>query len=302
MVSLQHMKISKAEDEIILEPHTDQSQILDLKVRVILKLIDGFDFWLRIPKNKLKIIKDAHKLLDTSVVMLDDLDSKPIWSNTTNCSGYRNDGLAATLNAANFTRCIAVNKSFELDHPEAIGICIEQVLESYRGQGMEYDWKENVKCPTEDEYRRMCIRKTGSFYYNSVRLMQLFSDDKSNFVKITEILAQFFRIYEDYIDLTQNSSEYCKNFSLGKFNFAVVHAINKYPEDVQLMNLIKQKSADKTIHKYMMSLLEQFGSLEYTKETLIILRNEAEEEMKKFEYNPFIIELLDDALSKFNIV
>jgi hypothetical protein len=37
--------------------------------------------------------------------------------------------------------------------------------------------------------------------------MQLFSDDKSNFVKITEILAQFFRIYEDYIDLTQNSSE-----------------------------------------------------------------------------------------------
>jgi hypothetical protein len=52
----------------------------------------------------------------------------------------------------------------------------------------------------------------------------------------------------------------------------------------------------------MMSLLEQFGSLEYTKETLIILRNEAEEEMKKFEYNPFMIELLDDALSQFNIV
>ncbi|XP_068915269.1 terpene synthase-like [Tenebrio molitor] len=301
MVSLQQLKISKTEDEIILEPHTNQSQILDQKVRVILKLIDGFDFWLRIPKNKLKIIKDAHKIMDTSV-MLDDLDSKPICSNTTNCSGYRNDSLAATLNAANFAGCIAVNKSFELDHPEAIGICVEQTLESYRGQAMEYDWRENLKCPTEDEYRRMCIRKTGSFYYNSVRLMQLFSDDKSNFVKITEILAQFFRIYEDYIDLTQNSSEYCKSFSLGKFNFAVVHAINKYPEDVQLMNLIKQKSTDKKIYKYMMSLLEQFGSLEHTKETLIILRNEAEEEMKKFEYNPFIIKFLDDALSKFNSV
>jgi hypothetical protein len=52
----------------------------------------------------------------------------------------------------------------------------------------------------------------------------------------------------------------------------------------------------------MMSLLEQFGSLEHTKETLIILRNEAEEEMKKFEYNPFIIKFLDDALSKLNSV
>jgi hypothetical protein len=48
------------------------------------------------------------------------LDSKLIWSNTTNCSGYRNDGLAATLNAANFAGCIAVNKSFELDHPEVV--------------------------------------------------------------------------------------------------------------------------------------------------------------------------------------
>jgi geranylgeranyl pyrophosphate synthase len=47
--------------------------------------------------------------------------------------------------------------------------------------------------------------------------------------------------------------------------------------------------------------LEQVGSIEYTKQTLRNLRSEAEEEMKKFEENPSMIQLLDDIFSKLKM-
>jgi geranylgeranyl diphosphate synthase type 3 len=43
----------------------------------------------------------------------------------------------------------------------SVSIFTEQMLELHRGQGMEIHWRDNFKCPTEDEYRLMTIRKTG---------------------------------------------------------------------------------------------------------------------------------------------
>ncbi len=49
----------------------------------------------------------------------------------------------------------------KLDHPKAVGIFNEQMLELHRGQGMEIYWRDNFQCPTEEEYKKMTIRKTG---------------------------------------------------------------------------------------------------------------------------------------------
>jgi hypothetical protein len=43
------------------------------------------------------------------------------------------------------------------------------------------------------------VVEKGSNYQMTVQLMQLFSSNTCNFTKLTDILAQFFQIYEDYV-------------------------------------------------------------------------------------------------------
>ncbi|KAH0822155.1 hypothetical protein GEV33_000636 [Tenebrio molitor] len=111
------------------------------------------------------------------------------------------DSIASTINAANYAGCNALEKCLELDHSKAGSIYIEQMMQFYRGLGSEIYWRDNYVCPTEEEYRKMCIRKKGSNYQIAVQLMQLFSTNTCDFTKLTDILAQFFQIYEDYIHL-----------------------------------------------------------------------------------------------------
>lgn len=35
---------------------------------------------------------------------------------------------------------------------------LQQILELYRGQGMEIYWRDNFTCPTEEDYKQMVIR------------------------------------------------------------------------------------------------------------------------------------------------
>jgi hypothetical protein len=51
---------------------------------------------------------------------------------------------------------------------------------------------------------RVCIVERGSIYQMTVQLMQLFSSITWNFSKLSDILAQFFQIYEDYVVLSTN--------------------------------------------------------------------------------------------------
>lgn len=76
------------------------------------------------------------------------------------------------------------------------------MLELHRGQGMEIYWRDNFTCPTETEYKRMTIRKTGGLFMLAIRLMKLFSDSDKDFSKLTAILGLYFQIRDDYCNLT----------------------------------------------------------------------------------------------------
>jgi hypothetical protein len=88
--------------------------------------------------------------------------------------------------------------------------CIaEQLIELHRGQGLDIFWRDSVKCPSEDDYKRMvlqsrwwsgaasavqskansashnarfsplrCSSETGGLFQLAMRLMQIFSSDK----------------------------------------------------------------------------------------------------------------------------
>lgn len=132
-------------------------------------------------------------------------------------------GVASTINAANYVFFLALEKVQQLGHESVSSECnsdhmwsrndfffvhcqatqvyTEQLLELHRGQGMEIYWRDNFTCPTESEYKQMTIRKTGGLFMLAIRLMQLFSDNKRDFSKLTAILGLYFQIRDDYCNL-----------------------------------------------------------------------------------------------------
>lgn len=148
-------------------------------------------------------------------------------------------GVASTVNTANYVLFLALEKVLALGHSEATKVYTEQLLELHRGQGMEIFWRDNFQCPTEAEYKLMTIRKTGGLFMLAIRLMQLFSENKKDFSRLTAILGLYFQIRDDYCNLhlkeySENKS-FCEDLTEGKFSFPVIHAIQNEKQDRQVL-------------------------------------------------------------------
>lgn len=148
-------------------------------------------------------------------------------------------GVASTINAANYALFLALEKVLKLEHPEATHVYNEQILELHRGQGMEIYWRDNFHCPTETEYKLMTIRKTGGLFMLAIRLMQLFSENKKDFTRLTAILGLYFQIRDDYCNLSlkeySENKSFCEDLTEGKFSFPIIHAIQNEGQDHQVL-------------------------------------------------------------------
>ncbi|CAH1984228.1 unnamed protein product [Acanthoscelides obtectus] len=188
----------KQQDELLLEPMSYILQVPGKNIRA--KLTRAFNYWLLIPDEKLNQITDIVRILHNASLLIDDIQDNSILRRGIPVA-HSIYGIASTINSANYTFFIALERIMDLKHPEAVTIALEQILELYRGQGMEIYWRDNFRCPSEEEYRQMVIRKTGGLFMLAIRLMQLFSDNKADFTKITAFLGLIFQIRDDYINL-----------------------------------------------------------------------------------------------------
>lgn len=124
-------------------------------------------------------------------------------------------------------------------NPQATKVYTEQLLELHRGQGMEIYWRDNFLCPSESEYKQMTIRKTGGLFMLAIRLMQLFSENKRDFSKLTAILGLYFQIRDDYCNLSSKeyseNKSFCEDLTEGKFSFPIIHAVQQQKHDRQVL-------------------------------------------------------------------
>jgi geranylgeranyl diphosphate synthase type 3 len=67
-------------------------------------------------------------------------------------------GVPSTINAANYVLFVGLNRLQCLNHPQAMALCTEHLLEVYHGQGMEVYWRDNHMCPSVKEYKEMAKR------------------------------------------------------------------------------------------------------------------------------------------------
>ncbi|XP_046455402.1 geranylgeranyl pyrophosphate synthase-like isoform X2 [Daphnia pulex] len=274
----------RSQDEILLQPFTYLLQVQGKQIRVKLSL--AFDYWLHINPEKLNIINDVVQMLHNASLLRGIPVAHSIY------------GVASTINSANYVYFLGLEKVLGLNHPQATEVFCEQLLELHRGQGMEIYWRDSYVCPTEEEYRLMIVRKTGGLFGLAVRLMQLFSTTKIDMNPLMAILGLYFQIRDDYANLNlkeyAENKSFCEDLTEGKFSFPVIHAIRSRPDDQQIINILRQRTKDMDVKRYCVSLLEKFGSFEYTRQTLIQLDLDARREIEKLGGNPILERVLDE--------
>ncbi|XP_073942700.1 geranylgeranyl pyrophosphate synthase quemao isoform X1 [Choristoneura fumiferana] len=288
----------KSHDEKILMPYTYILQVPGKQIRT--KLTSAFNNWLKISDEKLKAVGEIVQMLHNSSLLVDDIQDNSILRRGIPVA-HSIYGVASTINAANYVMIIALEKTLELGHPMATAVYTEQLLELHRGQGMEIYWRDNFHCPSEEEYKEMTVKKTGGLFMLAIRLMQLFSENKSDFSKLSAILGLYFQIRDDYCNLclqeySENKS-FCEDLTEGKFSFPIIHAIRNQEGDNQVLHILRQRTRDVEVKRYCISLLERIGSFQYTRDALTRLDADARDEVARLGGNPYLENLLDELLT-----
>ncbi|XP_037291801.2 geranylgeranyl pyrophosphate synthase quemao isoform X2 [Rhipicephalus microplus] len=286
---------SEEMEKAILQPYYYIVKIPGKQIRT--KLAQAFNYWLKISPEKCQAVTEIVQMLHNSSLLIDDIEDNSLLRRGVPVA-HHIFGVASTINSANYVYFLSLEKCLQLGDPQATTVFTEQCLELHRGQGMEIYWRDNYICPSEDDYITMVKRKTGGLFGLAVRLMQLFSENKSDFSELIGTLGLYFQIRDDYANLvlkeyTDNKS-FAEDLTEGKFSFPIIHAIQKHPEDPRMMNIVKKRTKDLEIKKYAVDVLEKLGSFAYTREILQKLDAEARKEAEKLGGNPYIAQVLDE--------
>lgn len=112
---------------------------------------------------------------------------------------------------------------------------------------------------------------------------QIFDGDDDNYdytqvpdcVPLVNLIGLIFQIRDDYQNL--QSTEYSENKGLaedlteGKFSFPIIHSIRSNPGNLQLINILKQRTTEDEVKRYAVKYMQGTGSFEYTLNVLEVL-------------------------------
>ncbi|KAJ9165334.1 Geranylgeranyl pyrophosphate synthase [Coniochaeta hoffmannii] len=242
------------------------------------QLIKAFDAWLEVPQESLEIITKVVGLLHTASLLVDDVEDNSRLRRGIPVA-HSIFGIPQAINSSNYVYFCALQEVQKLRNPKAITVFTEELINLHRGQGMDLYWRDSLTCPTEDDYLEMVGNKTGGLFRLGIKLMQAESRSLIDCVPVVNIIGLIFQIADDYKNLF--SKEYtdnkgmCEDLTEGKFSFPVIHSIRSDPTNLQLLNILKQKTEDEGVKRYAVAYMERTGSFEYTRRVLDVLTTRA---------------------------
>lgn len=242
------------------------------------QIITAFNEWLEVPPDSLEVITHVVGMLHTASLLIDDVEDSSMLRRGLPVA-HSIFGVPQTINSANYIYFAALQELQKLANPTALTIFAEELLNLHRGQGMDLFWRDTLTCPTEEDYLEMVGNKTGGLFRLGIKLMQAASPSSIDCVPLVNIIGLIFQIRDDYQNLF--SREYsdnkgmCEDLTEGKFSFPVIHSIRTNPANLQLLNILKQKTTDEGVKRYAVSYMEGTGSFEYTKQVLTVLIDRA---------------------------
>lgn len=67
----------------------------------------------------------------------------------------------------------------------------------------------------------------------------------------------------------------CEDLTEGKFSFPIIHSIRRDPTNLQLINILKQKTTDDEVKRYAVQYMHRTGSFAYCRDVLRSLHDQA---------------------------
>ncbi|KAI1756428.1 terpenoid synthase [Xylaria castorea] len=237
-------------------------------------LITAFNVWLEVPKETLDIIAKVVAMLHTASLLIDDVQDNSLLRRGLPVA-HSIYGTAQTINSANYIYFCALEELQKLNNPRAVAIFSEELVNLHRGQGMDMFWRDNLECPTEDNYLEMVGNKTGGLFRLAIKLMQAESKSPVDCVPLVNVLGIIFQIQDDYRNLASpaygDNKGFCEDLTEGKFSFLIIHSIRANPRDLRLRNILNQKTTNDDVKRYAVEYMKSTGSFEYTKKVLDVL-------------------------------
>ncbi|KAG9521821.1 geranylgeranyl diphosphate synthase 1, partial [Aureobasidium melanogenum] len=262
-------KWPQEKDRILLAPYDYLDGHPGKDIRSL--LIGAFNAWLHVPKPSLDIITKVVGMLHTASLLIDDVEDSSVLRRGVPVA-HNIFGTAQTINSANYVYFCALRELMKLNNPQAIEIYNDELLNLHRGQGMDLFWRDSLTCPSEHDYLEMVGNKTGGLFRLAIKLMQAESSVSIDCVPLCNTIGLLYQIRDDYKNLsdtiyTQNKG-LCEDLTEGKFSFPVIHSIRSDPQNLVLINILKQKPQDEEIKRYAVKYMEKTGSFSYSRRVL----------------------------------
>ncbi|XP_041970689.1 geranylgeranyl pyrophosphate synthase-like [Aricia agestis] len=194
---------------------------------------------------------------------------------------------------------------------------MEKVVEIYckymlmylRGCGANVLWR-NTQCDvTQEEYNQMIINQTGGVIFLLSKFMELFSSTKIDLDYFVNIFSIYYQIRDEYVNLKKPEAveegeritewkdlpkvSFCEDFSEGKISTPVLQALNSRHRDV-ILGILKMRTRDIKTKEYLLSLVEEGGGIQKTRELMHQLETEMFTEIERLGGNPMLMDLIRD--------
>ncbi|KAF8514327.1 terpenoid synthase [Hysterangium stoloniferum] len=288
----------------LVEPFTYLTSTGGKEIRK--KMIQAFNLWLKVPEDTVNVVASVVGMLHSASLIMDDVedDSQLRRGQPVTHKIY---GIPQAINSANYVYFLAYKQLFVLKHmPPHTGnaeielerIVTDELLNLHRGQGLDLLWRDNLVCPTEEEYINMVNNKTGGLFRIAIKLMMAKSSSTVNYIPLVNLISIYFQIRDDYMNLHSSEYESNKGFAEdlteGKFSFPIVHSVREDVTNRRVLNVLQKRPKTPTTKRYVIDYMrDHTKSFEYTAKVLNTLERQAREEIEKLGGNSALIAILD---------
>ncbi|KAL0572018.1 hypothetical protein V5O48_009939 [Marasmius crinis-equi] len=299
----------------IMEPYTYITSHPGKDLRS--QFIDAFNLWLNVPREKTRGIANIVNMLHSASLLVDDIQDNsqlrrghPV--------AHKIYGVPQTINTANYVYFLALRELRTLyypssgsdtssssdcspgEDPDLEAIITSELLNLHRGQGLDLFWRDNLVCPTEEEYVGMVNNKTGGLLRIGVKLMMAMAKTNAgvDYVPLVNLIGVYFQIRDDLMNLSSanytSNKGFAEDLTEGKFSFPVIHGICADTDNRQILNVLQKRPTTPTLKLHTVNYLkEHTKSFQYTLAVLATMETKIRMEITRLGGNEGLERLVD---------
>jgi len=173
-------------------------------------------------------------------------------------------------------------------------IFVQEMTNLSFGQAMDIAWHKGLISDevTEEQYLQMCMYKTGTLARMAVRMAAVLAGADDEVVekmgRFAESIGVSFQIQDDILDIV--GEEFAKgkgglgmDITEGKRSLMVIHALRRANSNDKkwLTSILDMHTSDETLRREAISILKEYGSVEYAKEVAERLKRESLREVDR---------------------